>query len=188
MLGILGADHFQSSLCPAFHTRLCILLRVMAEMEPEVSGVLACHCSHIRDIFTLKSLPPRPTGRCILFSFSSQRSLHLHGQGFSAGGQVVLECNRSPRDAALFCMHASHVHLTLSGLGHPGFIVSRHHWKRMPGYEQQEMEGKKCSSISNGQSKSEWFALFSPSKLKTKAWMLHWHNMQVTLLVEISVP
>lgn len=47
------------------------------------------------------------------------------------------------RDATLFSMQASHVHLTLSGLGHPGFIVPRNHWKRMPRCDQQEMEGKK---------------------------------------------
>lgn len=98
---ILGADSFQSSLSPAFHTRPCVLLRGITEMKPEVSGALACHCSHIRHKFHLKrvkdpmGLPPRPTGSCILFSFSSQRrSLHLHGQGFSAGDQIVLECKR----------------------------------------------------------------------------------------------
>lgn len=89
-----GADHFQSSLCPAFHTRPCISLRGTAEMKPEVSGAPACLPTS-GTIFTLKSLPPRPTGRCIPFSFSSQRKiLHLHGQGFSAGGQVFLEWNR----------------------------------------------------------------------------------------------
>lgn len=34
--------------------------------------------------------------------------------------------------------------------------------------------GKKCSSGSNGQSKPEWFAKFSSSKLKTNTWTLHW--------------
>lgn len=88
---ILGADPLQSSLCPAFHTRLCLPLGQSTlnvargvwcccpspfPTQPPASQRHSCLVAfqpeHTAVIFSLKTLPPRPASRCIPFSFRSQ--------------------------------------------------------------------------------------------------------------------